>query len=320
MGDPTVFVINKMIEVLTELNVRVERINLHEHRNAITSLPASINEADAIVLASTVEWYGYGGYLSQFLDACWLYGNKERISEIYMFPVVMSQATGEREAKANLQVAWEILGGTVLSGICGYVEDQMTFEMNDDFVKIIEKQTENLYRSVSQKVQSLPSSNKLNKQVIRGKKRMTLTPQENEQLSIYASDETYVQQQKEDIMELSNMFRDMLDKNPVDENSLYISDFENNFRPEGVVNAKFKFTIDDKKRALIVDVVNSNIKCYYGNLDSVDVHCKLSSDVMNSLIAGRMSFQRAFMAGDMKITGDFRMLNTLDQMFTFYKE
>ena len=32
---------------------------------------------------------------------------------------------------------------------------------------------------------------------------------------------------------------------------------------------------------------------------------------------GRMSFQRAFMAGDMKMKGDFKILRTLDQVFVF---
>jgi hypothetical protein len=34
-------------------------------------------------------------------------------------------------------------------------------------------------------------------------------------------------------------------------------------------------------------------------------------------MAGRMSFQRAFMAGEMTMKGDFRTLRTLDQIFTF---
>ena len=52
LDDPTLFVITKMTEVLTELNVNVERFPLYELRNQITSLPASINEADGIDEAS----------------------------------------------------------------------------------------------------------------------------------------------------------------------------------------------------------------------------------------------------------------------------
>ena len=120
LDDPTLFVINKMTEVLTELNVNVERFPLYELRNQITSLPASINEADGIVLATTVEWYGVGGYMMQFLDACWLYGNKEKISKTYMCPVVMSLSSGEREAKTNeVHCIFEDSENYVLAGTAG---------------------------------------------------------------------------------------------------------------------------------------------------------------------------------------------------------
>ena len=166
LDDPTLFVIGKMTDVFKELNVNVERFPLYELRNQITSLPASINEADGIVLATTVEWYGVGGLMTQFLDACWLYGNKEKISKTYMFPVVMSLSSGERQAKTNLQVAWEILGGQSCSGLCGYVDDMTNFELNSEYIKIIEKKTENLYRTISQKMVSLPSSNQAVKEIV----------------------------------------------------------------------------------------------------------------------------------------------------------
>ena len=63
VDDPTVFVINKMQEILEELRVNVKRYNLYECKNAITTLPQTLKEADGIILAPTVEWYGIGGYM-----------------------------------------------------------------------------------------------------------------------------------------------------------------------------------------------------------------------------------------------------------------
>ena len=40
---------------------------------------------------------------------------------------------------------------------------------------------------------------------------MELTPQESEQLSKYVSDDTYVKKQKEDIEELSQMFKGLFE-------------------------------------------------------------------------------------------------------------
>lgn len=320
LDDPTLFVINKIQEVLTELNVRVERYPLYEQKNNITTLPATINDADGIILATTVEWFGIGGYMTQFLDACWLYGNKEKISKTYMCPIVMSTTSGEREAKTSLQVAWEILGGLPCSGLCGYVPDMASFEMNADYLHIIEKKAENIYRTVSQKMHSLPSSNQAVKQIVGGSKNLPLTPAETEQLSKYASDEAYVQQQKEDIQELSNLFKGMLEKQNVDENAMYLDDFIKNFNPEGKVNRTYKFMIEERKKSLILEIRNSVLNCFYGDINNPDMLCKLKSAALESIIAGHISFQRAFMTGEMQVKGDFPVLLQLDQMFTFQDE
>ena len=113
IDDPTLYVMNKVQEVLEELRVNVERINLFEQKNAISTLPQSFKDADGIILATTVEWFGIGGYMQQFLDACWLYGNKEKINSIYMQPIVMSTTYGEKDAELTLTSAWEILGGKI---------------------------------------------------------------------------------------------------------------------------------------------------------------------------------------------------------------
>jgi multimeric flavodoxin WrbA len=104
MDDPTLFVLDKMKEVLEELRVTVESYHLYELKNNITTLPQTLKSADGVILASTVEWYGIGGYMQQFLDACWLYGDKEKISQIYMCPVVMSTTYGEREGELDLRL------------------------------------------------------------------------------------------------------------------------------------------------------------------------------------------------------------------------
>lgn len=67
--DPTIYVINKLTEVLNEIRVNVVRYNLYEEKNAIAVLPKTLKEADGVILATTVEWMGIGGYMQQFLDA-----------------------------------------------------------------------------------------------------------------------------------------------------------------------------------------------------------------------------------------------------------
>ena len=252
IDDPTNYVINKIQEVLEELRVNVTRYNLYEHKNAITTLPQTLKEADGIILATTVEWYGIGGYMQQFLDACWLYGDKEKIAGIYMCPIVMSTTYGEREAKLNLITAWEILGGLPCKGICGYIENSVSLEMNEEYAYIIEKNAENIYRTISQRVASFPASNQAVRQKVSIPQSIDLTPQETEQLSQYVADDNYVQRQKEDIQELAGLFRDMLSGDGAAGEEEYLANFRQAFKPQPGVTAVCAINIEEKTRVIII--------------------------------------------------------------------
>lgn len=62
---------------------------------------------------------------------------------------------------------------------------------------------------------------------------------------------------------------------------------------------------------------NAELICGYGNEEQADVEIHAAKEVINDILYGRMTFQRAFMAGDMKMKGDFKVLRTLDQIFLF---
>lgn len=317
IDDPTLYVINKMREVLEELRVHVTQYNLYENKNAIPTLPQTLKEADGIILASTVEWYGIGGYMYQFLDSCWLYGDKEKIAKLYMCPVVMSTTYGEREGKMQLATAWEVLGGQPCSGICGYIANTLTLEMKQEYTTIIEKKAENLYRTVNQKIPSFPASNQAVKNTVATSPNVDLTPQESEQLSRYAADDGYVQRQKEDIQELASMFRDMLSEKDGSSQDAYIQRFYQAFKPQAGFAASYALKLDENEEALIIQVDGPQVECYYGSVEEPDVEVTTVSDVIDEIIAGRVSFQSAFMSGTMKMKGNFRVMRMLDNLFVF---
>lgn len=317
IDDPTNYVINKIQEVLEELRVNVTRYNLYEHKNAITTLPQTLKEADGIILATTVEWYGIGGYMQQFLDACWLYGDKEKIAGIYMCPIVMSTTYGEREAKLNLVTAWEILGGLPCNGICGYIENTVSLELNEEYTYIIEKNAENIYRTISQHVASFPASNQAVRQKVSIPQSIDLTPQETEQLSQYVADDNYVQRQKEDIQELAGLFRDMLSGDGAAGEEEYLASFRQAFKPQPGVAAVCAINIEEKGRCLVVQVNGPKMECGYGAADAADVDLQLTRAALEDIVNGRMTFQRAFMSGAMKMKGDFKVLRAMDQVFLF---
>ncbi|MDR2547260.1 MAG: SCP2 sterol-binding domain-containing protein [Lachnospiraceae bacterium] len=319
IDDPTLYVINKMQDILDELNVTVERFNLYELKNSITTLPQTLKTADGIILATTIEWYGIGGFMQQFLDACWLYGDKEKIAKIYMCPVVMSTTYGEAEGKLNLTVAWEILGGLPCSGFCGYITDAALLEDNSDYTHFIEKKTENLYRTIKQKLQSFPASNQAVKKMVSITKNIDLTPQESEQLSHYASDDVFIKRQKEDIIELTGLYRDMIYNDAKEEGEEFVIDFRNRFKPRAGFRAVYRVNIADRKKPLIIDVSGAALDIAYNDksAERADVEMSVNRETLDEIVKGRMTFQRAFMTSKMNAKGDFMILRTLDSLFDF---
>lgn len=317
IGDATLYVLNKMQEVLQELNVTMERYDLYEFKNSIVTLPQTLKDADGVILATTVEWFGIGGWMQQFLDSCWLYGDKEKIAKIYMCPIVMSTTYGERDAMMSLMNAWELLGGLPIMGISGYIADVSELEQDPNYARVIEKRTEDLYRSINQKTAVFPCSNQAIKQKVSFTQSLNLTPQEAEQLSELASDDFYVQKQKEDIQELASMFKDLMGVSGEFDSTMFLQDLRDHFHPQAGFRAVYKFNLPEAKKPLVVKVDHTEMECFYGDSNNFDVELQLSSDVMNEIVQGRMTFQRAFMAGSMKMKGDFKALRTLDMLYVF---
>jgi len=318
IDDPTLYIINKMEEVLQELHITVEKYQLYEQKNCITSLPQTLKDADGVILATTIEWYGIGGFMQQFLDACWLYGDKERIAQLYMCPVVMATTYGEREGKLNLETAWEILGGQPCTGICGYITDLATLEMNEDYARLAEKTAENFYRTINQKLPCFPTSNQAVKQKISTTQNVNLTPQETEQLSQYASDDNYVQKTKEDIKELASLFRNMMGETTnKDQDAGLIDRFRSHFVPIPGFRGNYKIVLENSQQPFFIEIDQDLLNCSIESTEKVDVEIQISRESMNEIFEGKMLFQNAFMTGVMKMKGDFQTLRSLDQLFQF---
>lgn len=361
--DPTISVLNRMTEVLKELRVEVERYNIFEEKNMIATLPTTIKEADGIILATTVEWFGIGGYMQQFLDMCWLYADKQELSSKYMMPVVMATTYGERDAENTLVKAWETLGGIPVNGLAAYVENLREFEADKNYRQIIERRVETFYRSISQKIQGLPTSNLAVRTSLLKTKTIELTPQESEQLSKFVSDESYVKQQKEDIEELSAMFKQMLsggapldgeeeepdetetggktkagkgskrtakkaDTKNVDEaqnrasdageaEDELISEFIQGFRPEPDFTASYAIIISDKEKTMHIEALPEYVKVFYAATDEADVILRTTTQVLDKILAGKTTFQKGFMAGEISAKGNFKTLRMLDTIFPF---
>ncbi len=314
--DPTLYVLKKIESVFEDIRVSYTRYNLYDMKNSITTLPQTLKDADGIILACSVEWMGIGGYMQQFLDACWFYGDKTKISSLYMTPVVISTTYGEKDAMLTLKNAWELLGGLLSSGICAYVEDTLDFERNSDYNSYIDKKAENIYRTISQKVKPLPSSSMAIKNNLI-KSSMELTPQESEQLSKYVSDDIYVKQQKEDIEQLASFFKEKLSEQGTNIELEFVKPLTTIFTPQESFEACYSILIQDKNKYLYIKVENDELYCKYEKHDDVDVLAKTTHAVLDDITHGRITFQKAFMTGVLTAKGNFKTLRMLDQLFPF---
>ncbi len=319
IDDPCLYVCDKIIQVFDELHVTVRRYNLYEEKNSISMLPKTLKEADAIILASSLEWFGVGGLMLQFLDSCWLYGDKKRMSGMYMMPVVTATTYGEDEAMCFLTRAWKMLGGYVCPGIGAYVEDNTDFELNGPISNRIETIAEDLYRTVNQRRTAFPSSEYVIVRDVDKRTSIPLTPQESEQLSEYVSNDTYVKKQKEDIEELSHMFTEMLGNTRTSNENDIMKDFRNHFIPKEDFSASYRIELTDKDTVLIIEIAGRDLKLYYGDKQDTDVSAKTTAGVMNDIIAGKVTFQRAFMSGSISAKGNFKTLRMFDEVFQFIK-
>lgn len=316
VDDPTLYVLDKIQEVLDELNVTVERYNLYEEKSQITALSQTVTEANGVILATTVEWLGMGGYMQMFLDSCWLYADKGKINNIYMFPIVTSKTYGEKDVLLSLTNSWEIIGGRATSGISAYVDDTTEFEFNEKYSMILENYAENIYRTISQKKDILPSSNqsiknKVMKDVVR------FTPQESEQLSKFASNDEFVKTQKQDIESLSSIYKEMLNDQENGGDDYYINAFLNHFVLGLNFVGAYMFIISDKDKVIRMDINHDDLSVDFGENKNADIIAKLNKATFDSIMQGKITFHRAFMTGDITAKGDFRSLRMLDELFSF---
>ena len=130
-----------------------------------------------------------------------------------------------------------------------------------------------------------------------------------------------MKKQKEDIEELANKFKGLLDKTEEeDDATAYISDFESHFAPQQDFRARYLFIIDGKKKPLTIDVEQEELRCSYGKQDNIDVYAKMTVEVLERIISGKMTFQRAFMTGELTAKGNFKTLRMLDDVFNFHQK
>ena len=134
------------------------------------------------------------------------------------------------------------------------------------------------------------------------------------------ADDGYVKKQKEDIEELAAMFKQMLgdEEEAPEPPSVYEDDiiegFYENFHPETGFAASYVIIVPDMGKNLVIHV-GKVLQCEYGADVEADVKLKASSTMLRNILAGKNSFQKGFMSGEITAKGNFKTLRMLDQIF-----
>ncbi|TCK93118.1 SCP-2 sterol transfer family protein [Natranaerovirga hydrolytica] len=316
--DPTLAILEKIKEVLTELEVNVTSINLYQEVES-DAIPSTLHTYDGMILATTVDWFGIGHYLQKFLDDCWHYGDKAIISEIYMMPIICSTNYGERDAQIYIQKAWDLLNGIQTEGIYATFSDGLAVESNDIYLEIIEKKAENLYRTIKQNKnkRTLPKSLTTLLEEKETQTTKTVNDQRTKETTLLPEENQYIKKQQKDIEELKSFFKQKLETKNVDEEIALKQIFEEKFVNIVKFKGVYKIHITDKNKTLLLDIMDDKIKCTYEDKENVNVEIQCKHSELEKITEGYMTFQRAFLTGSINAKGDFKLLYMLDQLFDF---
>ena len=123
--------------------------------------------------------------------------------------------------------------------------------------------------------------------------------------------------QKEDIEELAGMFKSMLAEEEKGGDEHYITMLKDHYVPQDNFSATYLLKLDKREDSLIIVIKEKSLNCYFGQIESADVIGKLTLEVLDNIMEGRMTFQRAFMSGEMTAKGNFKTLRMLDENFVF---
>lgn len=328
--DPTLVAIDRVSKVLSELHTNIVRLNLYKGNVDIYEFLHELEDAQAVVLATTVEWLGIGGHMQLFLDKCWKYGNKSYFENVYLFGVVISKQHFERDTYNHLIKSWELLGGIEGASICACIKRSLELETNGPFLNAIDKKTEEFYRIAHQKRTNLPTSIRSNKVLIEvPAMRKDLPPENGEEqvkpanLQILDEDyipnyEVYIEKQQKDIEDLSNLIKGKLTQFE-SKKKTEPEVFKASFTPkEENLSCKIQWNIENhEEKNLFTHIQGKRLHAKPGTLENADTILFLNKDTLDKILEGKMTIQRAFLTGEIKAKGDFSVIYKLDEAFKF---
>lgn len=337
-------------KVLGELQVKVKYIKLNQipyyegnREPIVEEVLESIENSCGVIMTSRVELLSVSGSLCAFFEHCSQYQDEELFQKP-LFSIAASSWRGEREAAEYMLHAWDVLGGIEFGKLGIYTPNYHLDKEN--ITAHIEKMTEDFYRSIKQVRLKVKSSDQ--SFLLQNKDKEFAPIFERtlaKQAPNYKDVQSVRQSQEQDIEYIASIFKKQLQENEpvqleVEPNTAIYSrptpvqanTPEPNIKTPQHMLRSFPHYFQAQYAADFQAVVQYHLlddepfdghiiiqggSCTFGDgiYKGAEIELTAPSEVFKDIFTKKLTSQKAFMLGQLKVRGNFMLLPKIDQMF-----
>ncbi len=324
-------VLGAINQVLEELQVEVKQIKLNQipyyegyDTDEFKLILDEIDQAIGVIIASRVEILSVSGSLSTFFEYCSNHkGNS--VFEKPLFALTSSDWRGEREAAEHILHVWDILGGLEFGKLGIYTPNYSSDK--DHILANVERMIEDFYRVMKQGRIPMKSSDNL-----------TFAKEQTGKVTAFSQKlevetEKYQDQrssQEQDIEDLANLFKRQLTQVDDDNGGPIVPEpqpkttrhmlssmphyFQGQYDAEFETIVQYHILSGEPYSGYIII---KDGDCHYneGVYPGAEVELTAQEEVIEDVLTKKVTAQKAFMLGQLKVRGNFMLLSKIDQMF-----
>lgn len=322
-------------EVLEDLQVEVKHIQLKTipyyqgyDTPQVKEVLQAIDGAVGVIIASRVELLSVSGSLATFFEYCSHYKGSP-IFKKPVFALTASDWRGEREAGEYILHVWDILGGAEFGKLGVYTP---AYEADKDrILGNVERMTEDFYRVIKQNRIPVRSSDYLS---FSGEERQPVTPfeeklnNEKEKYKLVTQKGQTKSNEERDIEDLASLFNKQLNfatdtSAPIPQPQLETTKHRLTSLPhyfQGQYDKELKAVVQyhllgTQEFSGYITISDGDCIFTEGVYPGAEVELTAQEDVMEDILSKKITAQKAFMLGQLKVRGNFMLLAKIDQIF-----
>lgn len=328
--------LNGVGDVLTELQVSVRQVQLGQlpyyagyDTDEFKEILGYIDQSVGVVMASRVELLSVSGSLCTFFE----YASNHKGNKLFekpLFAITSSDWRGEREGAEYILQAWDILGGAEFGKLGVYTPVYDSYK--DSILSNVERMTEDFYRMIKQGRTTIKSSDYLSYAdqeagpITAFEQNLTI---ESEKYKHTTPNQDAKSAQERDIEDLANLFKKQLKQ--VEENGEAIipepqlkttkhmlSSLPHYFQGqyEGAFEAVVQYhIISELAYSGYITIADGDCEFSEGVYPGAEVELTAQEEIIEDILTKKITAQKAFMLGQLKVRGNFMLLSKIDQMF-----